>query len=110
MKQPQRKRGGQSAARDKPRTQAPARWWLPLGLLVYAGIAVTGVAIASLSQEVRTLFVELERNRRAEDALLAQQSRLLLERSTLASYKNVDEVAEQRLSMRFPEQAEQVQP
>ena len=78
--------------------------------VVYVAIALTGVWIASLGQDVRGLFVALERNQQQQDALLAEYSRLLLERGTLASYQNVDQVAERRLAMRFPEQVERVSP
>jgi cell division protein FtsL len=79
------------------------------GIAIYAGIALTGVGIASISQDMRNIVMALERGQRAEDELLAEQSRLLLERSTLSSYRNVDQVAEQRLSMQFPEQVEKVE-
>jgi cell division protein FtsL len=84
--------------------------WVTATCVVYVAIALTGVWIASLGQDVRGLFVALERNQQQQDALLAEYSRLLLERGTLASYQNVDEVAERRLAMRFPEQVERVSP
>ena len=84
--------------------------WVLATCVVYAAIALTGVWIASLGQDVRGLFVALERNQQQQDALLAEYSRLLLERGTLASYQNVDQVAERRLAMRFPEQVERVSP
>ncbi len=79
---------------------------LALAVAVYVGIAVTGIAIASLSQSVRNLHIELEATQRGHDALIEQYSRLLIERSMLASYQNVDEVAEGRLDMSFPETVE----
>jgi cell division protein FtsL len=84
--------------------------WVVATCVVYVAIALTGVWIASLGQDVRGLFVALERNQQQQDALLAEYSRLLLERGTLASYQNVDQVAERRLAMRFPEQVERVSP
>jgi cell division protein FtsL len=84
--------------------------WLTATCVVYVAIALTGVWVASLGQDVRGLFVALERSQQQQDALLAEYSRLLLERGTLASYQNVDEVAERRLAMRFPEQVERVSP
>jgi cell division protein FtsL len=87
-----------------------AMYWFVASAVVYVGVALSGVWIASLGQDVRGLFVALERNQRTQDALLAQYSRLLIERSTLSSYQNVDQVAEQQLTMRFPEIVERVAP
>jgi cell division protein FtsL len=92
-------------------SRAAGAWrWITATCVLYAAIALTGVWIASLAQDVRGLFVALERNQQQQDALLAEYSRLLLERGTLASYQNVDEMAERRLAMRFPEQVERVSP
>lgn len=84
--------------------------WFVAAVVVYAGVALSGVWIASLGQDVRGLFIALEQNQRAQDALLAQYSRLLIERGTLSAYQNVDQVAEQQLTMRFPELVERVAP
>lgn len=84
--------------------------WLLIGVLVYLGIAATGIGVARSSQETRALYYALEQDQRAQDQLLAQYSRLLLERSTFASFRNVDEVAARRLGMRFPEKVERVRP
>jgi cell division protein FtsL len=84
--------------------------WFAAAVVVYVSVALSGVWIASLGQDVRGLFVALEQNQRAQDALLAQYSRLLIERGTLSSYQNVDQVAEQQLTMRFPELVERVAP
>ncbi|NJN51820.1 MAG: hypothetical protein HC809_08650 [Gammaproteobacteria bacterium] len=77
-----------------------------LAVAVYVGIAVTGLAIANFSQAVRNLHIELELTQRAQDGLLAEYSRLLIERSMLSSYQNVDQVAERQLDMSFPEVVE----
>jgi len=84
--------------------------WLGLGVAVYVGLALTGLWIAWSSQSVRALHVEMQVAQREQDALLEQYSRLLIERSMLGSYQNVDEVAERRLSMNFPEAVERVAP
>ena len=93
-----------AAAADRQR----AVFWLVAAAVVYVGVALSGVWIASLGQDVRGLFIALEQNQQTQDALLAQYSRLLIERSTLSSYQNVDQVAEQQLTMRFPEIVERV--
>lgn len=87
-----------------------ALYWFVAAAVVYVSVALSGVWIASLGQDVRGLFVALEQNQQTQDALLAQYSRLLIERSTLSSYQNVDQVAEQQLTMRFPEIVERVAP
>jgi cell division protein FtsL len=87
-----------------------AVFWLIAAVVVYLAVALSGVWVASLGQDVRGLFVALEQNQRTQDALLAEYSRLLIERGTLSSYQNVDQVAEQQLTMRFPEIVERVTP
>jgi cell division protein FtsL len=84
--------------------------WLVAAGVTYVGIAISGVYVASMASDVRARFVALEQNQRAQDALLAQYSRLLIERATLSSYRNVDEVAASQLAMRFPELVERVAP
>ena len=92
-----------------PETRDRGRWLIG-GIAVYVLVAASGIGVAAQSQHVRDLFVELERTQTRQDELLSDYSRLLLERSTLASYQNVDLLAEQRLAMRFPELVERVTP
>ncbi len=84
------------------------RRWLLLGFLVYLGVALSGLAVASQSQQMRELVMSMEASQRQEDEMLAEQSRLLLERSTLASFQQVDQIAETQLQMQFPEAVEKV--
>ena len=84
--------------------------WLVAGVGVYVALAATGILIAWSSQSVRRLHVEIETNQRAQDAMLAEYSRLLIERSMVGSFQNVDQVAERQLSMTFPESVERVKP
>jgi len=74
-----------------------------LGFVLLSFCVVFGVQSAQQSQEIRSLYSQLQQDALAKDALLAQQSRLLLERSALKSFNNVDRLAEDKLSMRFPE-------
>lgn len=85
------------------------RWFAAAGA-IYVGIAVSGVGVAATAQDVRGLFVALAKNQAQQDELLAQYSRLLIERGTLSSYQNVDQAAERQLAMRFPETVERVSP
>jgi len=95
------------------RAAAPTRpiWqWLAVAGAIYAGIAASGVCVAAVAQDVRGLFVALAKTQTRQDELLAQYSRLLIERGTLSSYQNVDQAAERQLAMRFPETVERVSP
>jgi cell division protein FtsL len=47
---------------------------------------------------------------RAQDELLSEYSRLLLERSTLAAFQNVERIAQTELAMQFPEAMERLEP
>lgn len=77
------------------------RWGLVF--TVCGGAAASGIQVASHAQEIRGCFIRLTEVQRERDALLAEYSRLLLERGTLSSYRHVGEMARARLSMRFPE-------
>ena len=61
-----------------------------------------------MTDDRRALFLELTRNQEAQDKLLEEYSRLLLERGTLLSYQNVDRIAQRRLNMYFPEKVTSV--
>ena len=76
---------------------------------LYVGLVLSGIKVAHKSQEMRGLFERLASNQAAQDALLQEHSRLLLERGALSAYQNVDRVAEAKLAMRFPERVERVQ-
>jgi len=75
---------------------------------LYLGIAVSGLYVAAGSQNMRALFQEMSDNQKYRDSLLAEHSRLLLERGTYSTYQNFDRVAEVHLNMKFPERTEQV--
>jgi cell division protein FtsL len=85
-----------------------ARYWLLLALL--AAVVGSGIQVALVSHEVRTLHADLQAAQRAQDELLAEYSRLLLERSTLASFQIVERVAQSELAMQFPESVERIDP
>jgi cell division protein FtsL len=97
--------------RRRTTSQSRPKWqWLAVALAIYTGIAASGVCVAAVAQDVRGLFVALAKNQGRQDELLAQYSRLLIERGTLSSYQNVDQAAERQLAMRFPETVERVGP
>lgn len=74
------------------------------------GATASGIQVVYQTHEVRRLHVELQSVQRAQDELLSEYTRLLLERGTLASYQNVERLAVQELSMTFPESVERIEP
>ncbi|MEM9620226.1 MAG: cell division protein FtsL [Pseudomonadota bacterium] len=86
------------------------RLWLAVGLLgvLLAAIVSTGLGIVTNAQETRQLYHQLGATQQQQDALLADHSRLLLERAALSSLQNIEQVAQNELEMEFPEQVGQV--
>ena len=80
---------------------------LTLLLLLAVG---SGLQVVVVAQEVRTLHGELEAAQKAQDEHLAAYSRLLLERSALSAYQNVERLTETELAMQFPETVERLAP
>ena len=74
-----------------------------LVLLMCACVA-TGLAITQQAQTVRGLYQGLAENQAQQDALLAERSRLLLERGSAAQLQNIEAVAEAELEMSFPQE------
>ncbi len=75
---------------------------------LWLAVIGSGAQVAFVTHEVREMHVELEATRRDKDRLLAEHSRLLLERGALAAYQNVERVAEAELSMHFPTDVERI--
>ena len=80
-----------------------ARRWI-IGGLICAIAASSGVQVASKANEMRGAYTRLSEEQARRDALLEEHSRLLLERGTLSSYRNVDRIANEALAMHFPEE------
>ena len=79
-----------------------AKQWtgvLAVGLLATA----SGMLVAAQAQGMRQAFADLSAAQAQRDALLADYSRLLLERGMLSSYRNVGDTASAALAMHFPE-------
>ena len=68
-----------------------------------AAVLVSALLVVDSSHRARTLFMEAERLREEQDALIARRGRLLLERSTFSAYNRVETLAAERLAMRMPE-------
>lgn len=73
-----------------------------LGVLL---LAVVGSAIGVVYERYRhrQLFVELTRLERERDELNIEFGRLQLEQATWAQANRIDQVAQSRLGMKFPE-------
>ena len=77
---------------------------LLVGLIV-ANIA-TALAVVHSRHRHRQLFVELSRLEKARDELNIEFGRLQLEQATWAESNRIDQVARNRLGMKFPETGE----
>lgn len=103
-----RRRKSKEAARAPVRpTVWPRPWPARSGLVLLALlIAVVGSGLLAVwrADEVRQLHRSLEAARQRQDELAAEHSRLLLQRSALSAYYNVERVAARDLGMRFPDQ------
>ncbi|MDE0054069.1 MAG: cell division protein FtsL [Gammaproteobacteria bacterium] len=83
--------------------RAKARQWI-FGAVICAAAAASGVQVAGKAGEMRAAYTRLSEEQARRDALLEEYSRLILERGTLSSYRNVDRIANDVLSMHFPEE------
>ena len=73
-------------------------------------VVASGIQVALVSHDVRRLHGELETAQKDQDRHLAEHSRLLLERSALSGYQNVERLAETELGMQFPDKVEHLEP
>lgn len=80
---------------------------LLLSVLVVANV-VSALAVVQARHEHRQLFVQLSRLERARDELNIEFGRLQLEQATWSESNRIDQVARDRLGMKFPEGAETV--
>ena len=73
-----------------------------LAVLLLATVA-TAIAVVYERYRPRQLFVELTRAERERDELNIEFGRLQLEQATWAQANRIDQVARERLGMKFPE-------
>ena len=78
-----------------------------LAALVVANV-VSALAVVETRQHHRQLFVQVSKLERARDDLNIEFGRLQLEQATWAESNRIDQVARDRLGMKFPEGAETV--
>ena len=77
-----------------------------LVVVLLAANVVAGIGVVHARHQHRQLFVELTRLVDERDELNIDFGRLQLEQATWAMSNRVDQVARERLGMRFPETAE----
>ena len=106
-----------SGAVPKPRARGLAekqyelfRWHLLVFLAIAAALISSGLALVQAAQSMRSLYSELDQSQTRQHRLMAEYSRLLLERSSFASLQTVEIVATQELRMQFPQTIEEVVP
>jgi len=78
-----------------------------LSLLIFAVLG-SGVAVVYARQEHRQAYVQLNRLLRERDEINIEFSRLQLEQATWAETNRIEQVATERIGMRFPQAAELV--
>ncbi|QDH70960.1 cell division protein FtsL [Marilutibacter alkalisoli] len=78
---------------------------LVLAVLIVANLA-TALAVIYARHQHRQLFVQLTRLEKARDELDIEFGRLQLEQATWAESNRIDQVARDRLGMKFPEGSE----
>jgi cell division protein FtsL len=76
-----------------------------LVVLIVANV-VSALAVVHARHRHRQLFVELSRLEKARDELNIEFGRLQLEQATWAESNRIDQIARDRLGMKFPEGAE----
>ena len=73
-----------------------------LAILVIANV-LSAIAVVFARHEHRQLFIALTGLERARDELNIEFGRLQLEQATWAESNRIDQVARERLGMKFPE-------
>lgn len=79
-----------------------------LGVGLLLATVATAVQVTLQAEAARDMARALDAAQKQKEHLLAERSRLLLERGALAAYQNVDRVAESELGMRFPQRPRRV--
>lgn len=78
---------------------------IALAVLILADI-VTAIGVVNARHEHRQLFVQLTRLEHVRDELNIDFGRLQLEQATWAETNRIDQIARNKLGMKFPEAAD----
>ena len=76
-----------------------------VALLVLANVA-SAIAVVFARHEHRQLFIQLTALEKARDELNIEFGRLQLEQATWAESNRIDQVAREKLGMKFPESSD----
>ena len=76
-----------------------------VALLVLANVA-SAIAVVFARHEHRQLFIQLSTLEKARDELNIEFGRLQLEQATWAESNRIDQVAREKLGMKFPESSD----
>jgi len=104
-----KKRGNRRRMQKTPFTSLGVWPVLAMTMLVF-GVVASGITLVKGAQELRSLHTALDQSQTKQNRLLAEHSRLLLERSTFAGLQTVEVVATQELQMGFPQDINEVMP
>ena len=83
---------------------------LAVTVALLAVAVASGLQVVMVSHQLREIHGMLEETRNYQDLLLAEHSRLLIERGALAAYHHVERVAAVELNMQFPDDVERILP
>ena len=72
-------------------------------MILIAGNMLSAIAVVFARHEHRQLFIQLSKLEKARDELNIDFGRLQLEQATWAESNRIDQVARNRLGMKFPE-------
>ena len=72
-------------------------------VVLVAACVISAIGVVHARHEHRQLYVDMTRLERARDELNIEFGRLQLEQATWAEANRVDQVARERLGMKFPE-------
>ena len=105
-RQPKYARPGRGSA--NARRAAGKRMGLTAALFVAAVASALQVVMAT--HQLREIHGKLEETRNYQDLLLAEHSRLLIERGAQSAYHHVERLAARELNMQFPDDVERILP
>ena len=77
-------------------------------MLLTLAVLGSGVAVVYARQQHRQAYVELTRLQKQRDEINIEFSRLQLEQATWSETNRIEQIATERVGMRFPEGAEVV--
>ncbi len=97
--------------RNKTAPVQPIAWpWVAAFCVTLLVIGYSGLPVVESAAQARALYQQLGAVQKEQDRLLEENSRLSIERSTIASLQQLEEIAANELDMQFPADIEWVAP